>query len=301
MYSHHTLGSLLPVALAVFLLIGCGETDAESQQRLSNALPASTSLCGEATQTTLLAGQHIETGAVEVSNDEDNLYVTFHTFDGWILGETHVAMGATSEELPQTPSGNPIPGQFAFSSTHEDAVTYTYVISLGEAAAGDDLYVAAHAVMRLRSGDNLVQEESAWGQGPGFPGANWAMYFSHTVQKCDDVEETAHQGCSPGYWRQSHHYDSWQDYAPSDLFDDVFEREVDQDLTLGDGVQLGGGELNALIRHSVAAILNAASDDIAYPFTVAEVRASFQAALQSEQYEATKDIFDDANNLGCPL
>ena len=301
MNSHRKLVSLLPVALTVFLLIGCGETDTESQQNLSSALPAPTSLCGEATETTLLAGQHIETGTVEVNNDEENLYVTFHTFDGWTLGETHVAVGATSEELPQTPSGNPIPGQFTYSDTHEEAVTYTYVIPLGEAVAGDDQYIAAHAVVRLQSEDDHRQKESAWGEGPSFPGANWAMYFLHTLQECDVVEETAEQGCSPGYWRQSHHFESWKDYTPYEFFDDVFGREINQDMILGDGIQLGGGELNALIRHSVAALLNAASDDVDYPFTVAEVKSSFQAAFDSEQYEATKDIFDNANNLGCPL
>ena len=293
--------AILPLVVFTLLFVGCGEIDDESRQELSTEIHALQAPCGETTQTTLLAGQFIEAGTVDVANDEEYLFVTFRTSDGWTLAETHVAVGASLDDLPQTQTGNPIPGQFQYSATHDDVTTYTYTIPLGTAQTGDELFIAAHAVVRLALEEDVFQVETGWGEGPQFPGRNWAMYFSHTVQECEDAVELEFQGCTPGYWRQSHHYDSWQSYAPSDFFDDVFDREVDDELTLGEAVQLGGGDLNALIRHSVAALLNAASDDVDYPFTEAEVIGDFQAAFDGGEYEETKDVFDDANNLGCPL
>ncbi len=29
---------------------------------------------------------------------------------------------------------------------------------------------------------DIVSEETAWGEGPGFPGSNWAMYFEYSLQ-----------------------------------------------------------------------------------------------------------------------
>jgi hypothetical protein len=106
------------------------------------------------------------------------------------------------------------------------------------------------------------------------------------------------EGCTPGYWRQEQHYDSWVGYDPSDIFSVVFG--VGPSITLGEAVQLGGGGENALIRHAVAALLNStALDD--YPYTTAEVIAMVQAAYASGDFEETKDALEAANELGCPL
>jgi hypothetical protein len=64
------------------------------------------------------------------------------------------------------------------------------------------------------------------------------------------------QGCTPGYWRQSHHYDSWVGYAPTNDFEAVFGVDASFDPhTLGDADALGGGGEHALARHSLAALL----------------------------------------------
>lgn len=110
----------------------------------------------------------------------------------------------------------------------------------------------------------------------------------------------AGEGCTPGYWRN--HHDSWVTYGPENDFDIVFGRDVfDPDITLGEAVELGGGDLNALARHAVAALLSASNSSVDYPYSVGEVKAMFQAAFDSGEYEATKNLFDIANNLGCPL
>jgi hypothetical protein len=112
-------------------------------------------------------------------------------------------------------------------------------------------------------------------------------------------------GCTPGYWKQDHHFDSWVGYAPGDSFESVFGRDVPGNPTLVAALAAGGGGLRALMRHTVAALLNAAHPNVdpAAPFdTTAEVIAAFQAAFDSGDYETTKNLFAASNEAGrCPL
>ena len=69
-------------------------------------------------------------------------------------------------------------------------------------------------------------------------------------------------------------------------------------------VRRGGGQLRALGRHMVAALLNAGHPEIDYPWTEAEIIAAVQAAVESgdaDQIESLKDELDAMNNLGCEL
>lgn len=108
------------------------------------------------------------------------------------------------------------------------------------------------------------------------------------------------QGCTPGYWKQSQHFDSWPAaYSPSTSFESVFGRDVPGNPTLLDALGLGGGGLKALMRHAAAALLNSAS--VNYGLTTGQVITKFQAAYDSKDYETTKNLFDTLNNKGCPL
>ncbi|MGH2821066.1 MAG: hypothetical protein ACRDJ5_10485, partial [Actinomycetota bacterium] len=76
------------------------------------------------------------------------------------------------------------------------------------------------------------------------------------------------------------------------------------DPTLLEVLQQGGGGLNALGRHSVAALLNATHPDVDFAFTSSEVIALFQNAFDSGSatvIERTKNRLDRANEGGCPL
>ena len=111
-------------------------------------------------------------------------------------------------------------------------------------------------------------------------------------------------GCTPGYWKQSHHFDSWPNppYAPlTTTFESVFGRDVPGNPTLVAALNLCCGGLNALMRETVAALLNAASPDVDFDLTVADVIAGFQAAFDSGDFETTKNLFEGLNELGCPL
>lgn len=117
------------------------------------------------------------------------------------------------------------------------------------------------------------------------------------------ANEAGGEGCTPGYWRQPHHFDSYPaEYQPDDLFNEVFDvAAFDSDLTLAQATRLRGGGLNALGRHAVAALLNAASDDVSYDRSVDSVIASFNAAYATGDYEPVKNVFEGFNEQNCPL
>jgi hypothetical protein len=117
-----------------------------------------------------------------------------------------------------------------------------------------------------------------------------------------NVLDEGGQGCTPGYWKQEHHFDSWMGYSPGDDFDATFGVDLfNPDITLVEALRLGGGGVNAMARHAVAALLNAANDDVSYDLTEAEVIAAVQAAEASGDFEGAKDLFEDFNEQGCPL
>ena len=125
-------------------------------------------------------------GYVTVSQCGDNLYVTYSItcITCWHLTETHLAVATDRDDIPQR-NGNPVPGQFDYAMTHDlPTKSYTYVIPLGEWDAGTELVIAAHAVVVCD-----CQEETAWAAFIDcgtwlydFPGRNWALYFTYTVQ-----------------------------------------------------------------------------------------------------------------------
>jgi hypothetical protein len=110
------------------------------------------------------------------------------------------------------------------------------------------------------------------------------------------------QGCTPGYWKQPHHFDSWVGYSPTDDFETVFGVDASFDPhTLLDGASRNGGGENALARHAVAALLNASSGGVNYAYTTADVIAMVQAAYATGNFEATKNLFEAQNDTSCPL
>jgi cysteine-rich repeat protein len=119
------------------------------------------------------------------------------------------------------------------------------------------------------------------------------------------IENLGGEGCTPGYWKQSQHFDSWTSpFTPSTLFSDVFENAF-PGKTLLQVLQKKDGStgLDVLGRHTVAALLNAASPGVSSDLSVAAVINSFNAVFPGtkKEYEALKNIFEDFNEQGCPL
>jgi hypothetical protein len=135
------------------------------------------------------------------------------------------------------------------------------------------------------------------------------------------------QGCTPGYWKQSQHFDNWQAANPDSLFARKFAiadpvPSVLDGMTFEDALQGGGGKgLDGarliLARAATAAWLNAsydAPDGSAMLFPWRRVSTGYdgeppltptvRTAITGTDRQAMLDLasrLDAANNLGCPL
>ena len=107
------------------------------------------------------------------------------------------------------------------------------------------------------------------------------------------------QGCTPGYWKQKQHFDSWVKYQPTDSFAAIFG--VPYNLTLLQALEQGGGGKEALGRHAVAALLNAAVNGVSYYYIEREIIAMVQQAWATGDYETPKNLLATENERGCPL
>jgi hypothetical protein len=115
--------------------------------------------------------------------------------------------------------------------------------------------------------------------------------------------EEGGDGCTPGFWKQPHHLQFWLNYSPDDLFEDVFgvEATVLDGKTLLEALWTGGGHEAALGRHSVAALLNAASDEVSYAFTEPMVISMVQQAYATGEFNEMKNMLADENESGCTV
>jgi hypothetical protein len=121
------------------------------------------------------------------------------------------------------------------------------------------------------------------------------------------VKKDAPEGCTPGYWGRSQHFDSYPaGVSPSSLLEATIgfadpNNRVSNSLTFGTAINTTAGPFNQLLRHGAAAWLNArvGLDSV---YTTDEVRDALSAALATGgDIEGTKDDFDDANNRDCVL
>ena len=119
-------------------------------------------------------------------------------------------------------------------------------------------------------------------------------------------------GCTPGYWKQTQHFDSWVGYTPAQTAGSVFSLGGFSSLASKTLAQTLDGSRNStltgaatiLLRAAVAALLNSTSPDVDYPRTTAEIIADVNAALASNDRAtilALATALDADNNLTCLL
>lgn len=120
-----------------------------------------------------------------------------------------------------------------------------------------------------------------------------------TISSASSQYNTGGQGCTPGYWKN--HTAVWTTYKPTDSFNAVFGVSYKASLTLGGALNLGGGGFEALARHAVAALLNAAHGDVNYGLEESQIKALVQQAFATNNPEPTKNTFDKLNNAGCSI
>jgi hypothetical protein len=118
-----------------------------------------------------------------------------------------------------------------------------------------------------------------------------------------------YQGLTPGFWKQSQHFDFWTNYTPEQLVGSVFlvnGSGVDGSATLLQALDWSSGNTlvaakQKMVRQAVAALLNAAHPDVEYPLTEAQIKAEVNTLLQSNSRDAVNayaNLLDGYNNLG---
>ncbi len=126
------------------------------------------------------------------------------------------------------------------------------------------------------------------------------------------------EGCTPGYWKN--HQDNWQEAAPSDLLSSAYSSVAGTSvagLTMAEALAQPGGSGVAgaeriLARAATAAWLNAAHDDLGYPWrrnaTGVDGRPPLRRTVNDAYASGSRSTMlalasrlDRDNNLGCPL
>jgi hypothetical protein len=116
------------------------------------------------------------------------------------------------------------------------------------------------------------------------------------------------QGCTPGFWKQDQHFDSWPVPTSTTLAGAGFTNTGHSaSTTLLAALSFQGGNTvqdakDILLRAAAAAYLN--SFAVNYPLTTAEVVSQVNAALASGNRAtilALATTLDNNNNLGCPF
>lgn len=128
------------------------------------------------------------------------------------------------------------------------------------------------------------------------------------------------EGCTPGFWKTHSEFgpasfNAWPttDFTTGQKYLAVFGLDLGgfvfkvdggtADPTLLQALNAQGGGLNALARHSTAALLSASSDIVDYALTVAEVIAFVQAVDfdDNNAIEVAKDFLALQNEMDCPI
>jgi hypothetical protein len=147
--------------------------------------------------------------------------------------------------------------------------------------------------------------------GVGFAGGSTSTSTTDTTSTTSTTTTTTTtggEGCTPGYWKQDQHFDSWPVPTTTTLADAGFTNTgLPAGTTLLAALSFQGGPTvqdakNILLRQAAAAYLNSLS--IAYAFTTAEVVDMVNDALATGDRDTildVKDVLDAANNGGCPL
>ncbi len=168
-------------------------------------------------------------------------------------------------------------------------------------------------VFQLKGGDCASEPEACPQTVTGVPYVHFEVFtnkgytvtFYNSGNPPPPPPPSGSQGCTPGYWKN--HVNRWSltPYTTGQSFNTIFGVTTDPhrfnpDITLLQALNNGGGGLEALGRHGVAALLST-SAGLNYGMTSAQVIQAVHDAIVSGNYEPTKNLLDGLNNQGCPL
>ncbi len=132
----------------------------------------------------LFGGQTIPVGNLVVTNDEQNLYITYDGDNGWKFATVQLYVGELSG-LPVNRQNTPVPGSFPIISNSTSLrETVSFVIPLNTLPAC--YIIAAHGEANLTNASGtVIQSETSWSFGTQFPNTSrWGWYSSYCTQIC---------------------------------------------------------------------------------------------------------------------
>lgn len=165
------------MVVAASILLSCQKSE-QPEQKTEAALERTLKSTSDF-MTPLIAGQTNNIGEVNINYLPPTSIVLNYaiTEPAWCLMATHLDVQTDPANFPQTKSGNPKVGLFAYGEDLSCEPTWEITIDLSSIEGwveGMPIYIASHAEVF-----NGTDEESAWGEGLPFPGNNWAMYFEY--------------------------------------------------------------------------------------------------------------------------
>jgi hypothetical protein len=166
--------------------------------------------------------------------------------------------------------------------------------------------------------DNATAHADEWCPGYGDVIAVICDQGIDRIYQLNLIEVTIYEGATPGFWKNKGVKLGWPTPYTTDMtladagfiipdgaMTDNDKRPVYSDDTLLDALNYKGGDglsgmAQTLLRAAVAAVLNAAHDNITYPLTETEIFDQVNTALPQDRMsmEDLKDELDMYNNYG---
>lgn len=145
--------------------------------------------CVETMTFDLIAGQHIDAGSLNISNDDNYIYVEYVGEMDWMISEIHFYMGS-AEGIPTNKKGTPVPGHFPYKYEFDSPVT-SFSFKIPSKNFDSCNVFLAHAVVVARGMDDLVNmEETAWAGCISFEDyfgiTRWGLLCEYCMQECTD-------------------------------------------------------------------------------------------------------------------
>jgi hypothetical protein len=112
-------------------------------------------------------------------------------------------------------------------------------------------------------------------------------------------------GCGASYWMNPETFSGWPEgYAPENELNALLANKIQEPTSLLVALMFEGGGRPGLLRETVAALLNAESEVLEYPFSAGEIIERVSIALEGDdlaEIEALSDLYRLMNEGSCPL
>jgi hypothetical protein len=206
-----------------------------------------------------------------------------------------------------------------------DIATLTAATASGDTSDPGTLNVGETWCWQITVTVNATTTYTATGTGTD-PYGTVVTYPAFPDERDDVTVETedcggGEEGCTPGFWKNNgdkHGASAWCGrFSPDTPFSAVFSlndplvikgngRSTITNPTLLQALGANGGGVNAMIRHGVAAMLNACSDCVDYAIhdssqVIAAIEDTLNEAPGALTVDELHETFAEYNEAGCPV